>query len=60
MLKRFPLHRIILFCWNLLNYMINGIYLGYNYMCGNVFQIKNETINVLLNVTGDYLNHSEF
>jgi hypothetical protein len=60
MLKRFPIHRIILFLWNVINYLINGVYTGYDYINQSVFPMNNDTTKYILNLTSDSLNHSEF
>ena len=65
MLKRFPIHRIIFLCLQILNYLISSLFNGYIYMKEIVFSstnetIFNETIKSILNETNEMMNHSEF
>ena len=44
MLKRFPIHRIIFLCLQILNYLISSLFNGHIYMKEIVFSSTNETI----------------
>ena len=68
MLKRFPIHRIIFLCLNIINYILSNLYEGYFYMEEILFTrsyndtLLNETINFIFNKTNEtiHINHSEF